>query len=128
MGEEYSTASRGTLKLKGVHDGKVTKPKRKKKRPKGEGDRGLAADGEGETAVVRAEVEAEAKDPVDEGDRAAIETRDPEPGDSRDAAEFTPRGDEGPNGDAPASVGKTEAQLRHEARRRRMVRPGHAIW
>ena len=109
--DEYATATGGSLKLKGVNpSSKVSKPHKKKKKPKakksssnsnleentenGPDDPLKTVDGEPETVDEDALARAKAENQIEEDLEAEISAR---------------------------GRGKTEAELRHEERRRRRV-------
>ena len=114
--EEYTTASRGTLKLKGAQDGRIGKPHKhkKKKRPKAEN----AVDDE-QAGAAAGETAEQLKDHASGADETLLEEKKVASEEVDDAAD----GDVLKQAHEEASSGgiKTEAQLRHEAHRRRKV-------
>ena len=102
--DDYTAAVSGGLKLKGVNStSKVSKP-RKKKRPK-------APESES-TTNVRSE---ESKDePIKDGEDTTTEQ-------DESTIDGSERKLENVEATAPPQVGKTEAELRHEERRRKRV-------
>jgi protein FAM32A len=107
--DDYASVSRGGLKLKGVAGSKVEK-KKKKKKPKDDvsAREGPAQEAEKDTdralSKVLADEDGKIKnvDGVDQGDGEEV------PGEARE-------------GERELGSGKTEAERRHEERRRKMV-------
>lgn len=103
--DEYTNAAGGGLRLKGITGAKVTK--RKKKRPKHPETEERSSSAKPKPDAEASGIEEQAQD----GDEAL--NRIPQPGDATDNRE----GSE----DRSQPRGKTEAELRHEERRRRRV-------
>ena len=102
--DDYAAAVSGGLKLKGVNSSSKVSKTRKTKRPK--------APKSESTTNVRSD---ESKDqPTKDGEDAAIEQDES----TRDGSE---RKLENVEATTPPQVGKTEAELRHEERRRKRV-------
>ena len=105
--DEYASAAGGSLKLKGVNSSsKITK--KKKKRPKSP-DNTAYSNPEAPTQTSR----QEDGDPAEEASRAENDKRVERESDGQPAME---------NEVVAPNRGKTEAELRHEERRRRRVR------
>ena len=105
--EDYTTPSRGSLKLKGVQGSKVEKRK-KKKRPKEsqEGTSSVEDHAAADDKAASADGEAVRKRTLDD----ALESED-EKGEDREIA---------------SGAGKTEAEKRYQERRRKMVSPSRS--
>ncbi|KAI9823777.1 MAG: hypothetical protein M1832_002334 [Thelocarpon impressellum] len=98
-GDEYATSTGGTLKLKGVQDGKVDKKKKKKKKKK--------------------EKEKKEPKPTDEVTASAEGGASASTGDDGQDPREGPVPD--PDREASPGAGKTEAQRRHDELRRKRL-------
>ena len=105
--DDYSTVSRGALKIKGVQGSKVDKHKKKKKKPKDE-------------SPAAQEAQASRSEDVDLPESSNID----EEGRLNDILREEDSKVEQVEGSGDAS--KTEAERRFDERRRRMVSSSHA--
>ena len=102
--EDYTTATSGSLKLKGVKGSRVEKQKKKKKRVKDEQPTNPSKE-------IKREADAEEGKETEVGNGREVALRkalDEELDDPQDKEQFQ-------------GVGKTEAERRHEERRRKRV-------
>ena len=101
---DYTAVTNGALKLKGVKGSRIDKPKKKKKRAK----ESTPTDQPKDTADG-SDVEGAGKDLGNELEKTLKKALDEELADPED-------------GESTLGVGKTEAERRHEERRRKRVR------
>lgn len=107
--DDYTSVAGGGLRLKGVTDSKITK--HKKKRPK-------HPETEKRSSSAKPDAEAsESQEPIHTDDKALTRTSGASDGENDSRERSVDRSEQ---------RGKTEAELRHEERRRRRVCP--LIW